>query len=922
MNAVGQSAVIFVWLVLAVTSVSAESWGRSYGGVDSDSAAAVALLGDGDYLVAGTTSDPDDLESGDVWLVRLDQTGEVVWQRRYGGLETDRACCVIETSSSQLLVGGFTESFGAAGRDLWLLALDATGNVLWQKRYHDTDDQRLVAIDETTNGYLLTANRQIAAGSVDAWLLKIDHAGGILWQKTYGTAQGGNVAQDAIAMADGGFTIVGSTPSQTPSTKLWVLRVDALGEIAWQKTYGAADLSESGFAVEALGAEVIVAGWTESYPYYRAPFNLWLLHLDAGGQVLNQKVFATATRDQVSSLSVTSDGGYVLAGWTDAATYPPSGDAWVLKIATDWTIDWHRRYGGEDSSRHDYVSSLHQTTDAGFLVAGGSESFGLAEEDSYDAWVLKLESDGTVPDCAALSDRHADVHDTAALVFDSTVAASATFATPIDTAAAPADTTMLTNDGCHALNEFDVRLPRTGQTTSYYPGDDGQWRAGAAWPAPRFDHHGNGTTTDRLTGLVWFTHANCAKVLGHDPDGHGTGGMNWVQALDFIAAINAQAFPNIADCAGYSASYDDWRAPSFVELESLVNLGSAVRPDDWLIDEGFVGVEPAGTNASPYFYWSSTTTVADDLSGRHVVEFYDGDFRDERHSRPYLVWPVRGGAQVVPNPVYPANPWRTGQTIVMKSGDDGDLRPGVAWPSPRLSHNGDGTVTDNLTKLVWLRDAGCLGTGNFYEAHDAVAAFAANPGPYNCFDYGDSIMPDWRVPNRKELFSVLDWSSNSPKLPSDHPFANVAETSYYVTSTTFGPQTAWVWRISLLNGRSVVRDKTFDSSGNIWAVRGPVLDADDDGVPDGEDNCINVANADQRDTNADGFGNVCDADLDNDCSVNVVDLGLMRVAFFSTDPDADLNGDGIVNVLDLGIMKTGFFQPPGPSGVTNACGGG
>jgi hypothetical protein len=98
-------------------------------------------------------------------------------------------------------------------------------------------------------------------------------------------------------------------------------------------------------------------------------------------------------------------------------------------------------------------------------------------------------------------------------------------------------------------------------------------------------------------------------------------------------------------------------------------------------------------------------------------------------------------------------------------------------------------------------------------------------------------------------------------------------------------------------------------------------DADADGVGDAADNCQLVANADQRDSNADGFGNVCDPDLDDDCIVNFVDLGLMKGVFFGADPDADLDGNGSVNFVDLGLLKGLFFLPPGPTGVPNACAG-
>jgi hypothetical protein len=99
----------------------------------------------------------------------------------------------------------------------------------------------------------------------------------------------------------------------------------------------------------------------------------------------------------------------------------------------------------------------------------------------------------------------------------------------------------------------------------------------------------------------------------------------------------------------------------------------------------------------------------------------------------------------------------------------------------------------------------------------------------------------------------------------------------------------------------------------------PPPDSDGDGIPDGGDNCTLVANADQRDTDADGFGSLCDPDLNQSCTVNFEDLGLFKGVFFTSDPNADFDNSGFVNFTDLGTLKAFFLLAPGPSGVANIC---
>ena len=109
-------------------------------------------------------------------------------------------------------------------------------------------------------------------------------------------------------------------------------------------------------------------------------------------------------------------------------------------------------------------------------------------------------------------------------------------------------------------------------------------------------------------------------------------------------------------------------------------------------------------------------------------------------------------------------------------------------------------------------------------------------------------------------------------------------------------------------------------AGRSYVVYGrSAVDSDGDGLADSGDNCTLVANADQRDTNADGIGNICDADLNNSCSVNAIDARIMRSRLGTDDPDADLNGDGVVSGADVVRLRRSLGEPPGPSGVPNIC---
>jgi hypothetical protein len=160
----------------------------------------------------------------------------------------------------------------------------------------------------------------------------------------------------------------------------------------------------------------------------------------------------------------------------------------------------------------------------------------------------------------------------------------------------------------------------------------------------------------------------------------------------------------------------------------------------------------------------------------------------------------------------PAPVAKTGQTTSYLAGDDGDLEKGIASPSPRFIDNGDETVTDNLTGLMWTQDSN-LGDG-FMTWNEAINyANSLSLGSEGC---GTSYT-DWRLPNVKELQSLIDFSNYNRALPTGHPFSNEAPTTYW-SSTTYVAYGIYAWIVSLATGDVSIELKTNDSY--IWAVRG------------------------------------------------------------------------------------------------------
>lgn len=384
-----------------------------------------------------------------------------------------------------------------------------------------------------------------------------------------------------------------------------------------------------------------------------------------------------------------------------------------------------------------------------------------------------------------------------------------------------------------------IQLPKTGQTISLAIGDDGDMQTGASWPNPRFIDNSNGTVTDNLTGLMWMKIPIATSEK-----------MTSLNAAVYVDNINRGLIK-------LTVPYYDWRIPNLNELMSLINFGSS---------------NPALPANHPFaaikndVYWTSTTfklsVIAIDL-GSGKVEFMAGNYyyRDDL-GKAYL-WLARGtstGITAVPKTgqkiCYGPEDGRTGIIDCNYTADsdkrigwitmsgnsciynwwtydysyntpikreyriqipcngakqDGQYQAGISWPDPRLIDNGN-TVTDQMTGLMWTKNAKLKGNSTWQEALDFIAKMNED----KVFGYSD-----WRLPNVIEILSITDvWGWEFFSVP---PIFQQREWFYW-TSTTCASDSgkAWYWAGWLLEVGTNCSAKSFQK--NVWAVRSAPID--------------------------------------------------------------------------------------------------
>ncbi len=380
--------------VSSVNAASMDSW--TYGGPANDYTYGFVAATDGGYLMVGSTCSYG-AGSSDIWLVKVDAHGTMLWNKTFGGPYTDYGCNIIATSDGNYALVGYTcydnSTGGEECPDVWLIKVDANGNALWNQTYGKLADAdyAMVIVATSDGGYALAgAIYQNVTSPGDALLIKVDANGAEQWNQTYGGANE-DIFWGITQTSDGGYTLTGQTIIED-SVDAWVIKLDANGTEQWSKTFGGSESDIGWWIIKNSDESYTLSGCTASFGAGHNDF--WLIKIDSSGNMLWNQTYGGPEDDIAYVLTATPDGGYAIVGSTISFGTAGSSDFWLVKTDSNGVIQWNQTCGGVDFDQGQWLSV---TQDGVYAVAGVTASYGAGGTDGWLVISNAFESPESTP---------------------------------------------------------------------------------------------------------------------------------------------------------------------------------------------------------------------------------------------------------------------------------------------------------------------------------------------------------------------------------------------------------------------------------------------------------------------------------------------------------------------------------------------
>jgi hypothetical protein len=411
-------------------------WAKTYGGSDVEYPADILLTADNKYIIAGSTNSKDfDVTQNrggeDVWVVKLDEDGTLLWQKTYGGTGNEGATSIKQTKDGGYMLLGVTNSkdgdfiASKGGLDIFLSKLDAQGNILWTKIYGGSDYDFGSSFFETTTGEFVMSivskssdlDFPLNYGDYDMWVMKLSAKGDIIWTKHFGGSRydfSGDIIQaDKNSYLLVGFT--GSIDSDMVEHKgfldnkqdIWI-KLDTMGQVLWHKTYGFEEYASftqiRSVKSDSTGYISVGACFTGgNYGTGHYGGEMYIAKLDKNGNLLWRKMLGGLAGDSASDVEILSDGSFVILGDSeskmsgDVTTNYGYYDYWVVRLDSKGEkILWQISLGGFLFDRCE-STGLIVSKDNKLIVVGETSSFDNTFSKisgKYDWGVVKLKNIG------------------------------------------------------------------------------------------------------------------------------------------------------------------------------------------------------------------------------------------------------------------------------------------------------------------------------------------------------------------------------------------------------------------------------------------------------------------------------------------------------------------------------------------------
>lgn len=360
-------------------------------------------------------------EGTDCWVVKTNSIGNIEWQLRMGGSLWENVediqqtidegfVCLINTNSAD---GDFSTNYGSD--DIWIVKLNTNGELEWQRSLGGSMFEIGRSISLTSDGGFIIAatsssddfDVETNQGAVDIWIVKLNNTGDIQWQKSYGGSLSDS-SNDIEVTADGGYIVAGQTMSSDGDVlgsngngDAWCIKLDSLGNIEWSKCYGGT-VNEFFTTVRELGSNgYVFLGSTNSQDgditNPKGLRDMWIVKTDILGVIEWERCLGGWSYEEGYDLQLTSDGGYIALGYSgfndgDVAGNNGLMDLWVVKITSAGNIQWQKCLGG---AAIDHPEGISVTNDDGCILTGATYSIDgdISEyHGSADAWIVKLSS--------------------------------------------------------------------------------------------------------------------------------------------------------------------------------------------------------------------------------------------------------------------------------------------------------------------------------------------------------------------------------------------------------------------------------------------------------------------------------------------------------------------------------------------------